>query len=366
MSDVRDVPPLHPVLQVLIVADDLTGALDSAVTLAEAGLSCTVARRPSDIAAAVATRPDVLAVSTASREGGEAAARAAVEQVLAATAEAAPKLLFKKVDSRLKGHVAAELRVVADRTGIRCALVAPAIPAQGRTAEDGRLVGAGIAAAIDIAERFEGSGCGLTIPDAQSDGDLDAALAGVVDGAPTLLVGAAGLAAALARHLAPGGSRAPLDRLATPMLLAIGSRDPITLAQVEALHARRRVGVVEAPGGRVAGRHPADEIVLLQLAGASVELEPGELGARFARTAAELSDEAGALTLFACGGETADAILGELAVGVLCVEGELSPGVPVSRMVAGGRAMRLVTKSGGFGGPDTLVSVVDAAGGAGG
>ena len=33
-------------MRVLIIADDLTGALDSAVTLTRAGLRCVVARRP--------------------------------------------------------------------------------------------------------------------------------------------------------------------------------------------------------------------------------------------------------------------------------------------------------------------------------
>ncbi|PJN95521.1 hypothetical protein CNY89_07990, partial [Amaricoccus sp. HAR-UPW-R2A-40] len=65
--------------------------------------------------------------------------------------------------------------------------------------------------------------------------------------------------------------------------------------------------------------------------------------------------------LFGCGGETADAILGVLGVGVLAVEGEILPGVPVSRMTVDGREIRLATKSGGFGGPETLVSLVDAA-----
>jgi uncharacterized protein YgbK (DUF1537 family) len=67
-------------------------------------------------------------------------------------------------------------------------------------------------------------------------------------------------------------------------------------------------------------------------------------------------------TLLACGGETADAVLGALGVGVLRLDGEILPGVPVSTMLVGGRPMQLVTKSGGFGGPDALVSVLDAAG----
>ena len=351
------------VLQVLIIADDLTGALDSAVTLAAGGLRCTVARRPSDLTAAMETRPDVLAVSTASREGGKAAARAAVDEVLAAAAEATPGWLFKKVDSRLKGHVAAELNALAGRRGIRRALVAPAIPAQGRIIESGRLTGAGIAAPIDVAARFAGSGCDLTIPDTRNDADLDAALAGSAGRAPALLVGAAGLAAALARHLAPGGRGPRLDPFPAPMLLAIGSRDPITLAQVDALRAGRRVAEMRAPGGSLAGPRPAEGVVLLHLVEGGTAREPGEVGARFARAAAELLSKAKARTLFACGGETADGILGELGAGVLMVEGELLPGVPVSRMVADGRDMLLVTKSGGFGGPDTLIAVVDAADG---
>ena len=66
--------------------------------------------------------------------------------------------------------------------------------------------------------------------------------------------------------------------------------------------------------------------------------------------------------MLACGGETADAILCALGQGVLEVEGEILPGVPVSRMVIGQQRLQLVTKSGGFGAKDALVSIVDAAG----
>ena len=69
-------------MRVLIIADDLTGALDSAVALTGAGLRCVVARRPADVPAALRERPDVLSVSTASREGGASAARAAVAAAL--------------------------------------------------------------------------------------------------------------------------------------------------------------------------------------------------------------------------------------------------------------------------------------------
>ena len=74
-------------MRVLIIADDLTGALDSAVTFTGAGLRCVVARRPGDVASALGRRPDVLSVSTASREGNAAAARDAVGAALDAVGD---------------------------------------------------------------------------------------------------------------------------------------------------------------------------------------------------------------------------------------------------------------------------------------
>ena len=236
-------------MKTLIVADDLTGALDSAVTFAGVGLRCTVARRPADIPAAMATAPDVLAVSTASREGSPEAATCAVSHVFDAIGDR-PKLVFKKVDSRLKGHCAAELGMVAARTGIGRAVVTPAIPAQGRATQGGQLSGAGVASPIDVAAIFAEAGVRVEVPDAATDADLDRVVTAAMSGDPVLLVGAAGLAAALARHLRPGARPTPVGNLPAPLLLAIGSRDPITLAQLDAL---RAAGVQElpAPDGRV-------------------------------------------------------------------------------------------------------------------
>jgi uncharacterized protein YgbK (DUF1537 family) len=349
-------------MQVLIIADDLTGALDSAVTLAALGLSCRVARRPSDAAAAAAACPDVLAVSTASREGSAATARAAVNAVFDALAGLSPGIVFKKIDSRLKGHPAAELGIVAERTGTARAMVSPAIPAQGRIIEAGRLSGAGVAAPIDVAAALAGSGLELRVPDARSEADLDGVVAAALAEPPTLLVGAAGLAAAVGRRLRPGAKADGEGRLAAPLLLAIGSRDPITLGQIEALDTAGLVEELAAPDGALPTPPPAgDRPRLLRLVpGNGAAIEPRVAGERFARAVAAVVAAEPAGTLFACGGETADAILGALGVGVLAVEGELLPGVPVSRMLVNGNSMQLVTKSGGFGTRRTLVSMVEA------
>jgi D-threonate/D-erythronate kinase len=345
-------------MKTLIVADDLTGALDSAVTFAGMGLRCTVARRPAAIPAAMATAPDVLAVSTASREGSAETATRSVSQVFDAIGDR-PMLIFKKVDSRLKGHCGVELGMVAARTGIKRAVVTPAIPAQGRATQGGRLSGAGVASPIDVAAIFAGAGVTVEAPDAATNADLDRVVTAAMSGDPVLLVGAAGLAAALARHLRPGARPAPVGSLSAPLLLAIGSRDPITLAQLDAL---RAAGVQEllAPDGRVevpTGGIPHDAL-LLRLVTGDDPFDPRSANALFAASVSEFAKSAGVGTLLACGGETADAILGSLGVGILEVEGEALPGVPVSSMVVGGRRKGLVTKSGGFGAPDALARIV--------
>jgi uncharacterized protein YgbK (DUF1537 family) len=353
-------------MRVLIIADDLTGALDSAVAVAGAGLRCAVARRPDDVAAALAGRPDVLGVSTASREGGAAAARSAVAAALDAALDAAgelPEILFKKVDSRLKGHVADELGALAARAGRGRALAAPAIPAQGRTVSGGWLTGAGIAEPVSVAAAVAARGLEIEVPDTVAESDFDAPLARALAGPPAVLVGAAGLAAALARRLSRHTpAPAPL-RLSPPLLLAIGSHDPITLAQVERLAASRVTPLATAPDGACPPL-PAGRTALVRLtAVAGRRFDPRAAGARFAAGIAQLVRTGEVRTLFCCGGETADAILGALGVGVLHIEGEILPGVPVSRMLVDGRGLQLVTKSGGFGSADALVSVVEAADG---
>ncbi len=111
-------------MQVLIIADDLTGALDSVVAFANRGLRSVVLRHPAAMRGFDFSSVDVVAVSTGSRDGSVEAARAAVAQVVSALGGMRPAHVFKKVDSRLKGHVGAETAVLADGLGLTRLLVA--------------------------------------------------------------------------------------------------------------------------------------------------------------------------------------------------------------------------------------------------
>lgn len=127
---------------VLIVADDLSGAADSAAALAPRA-STAVALR----AAAEWPPADVVSVDTDSRylpAPDAAAACAAVAR------RAAPhSLVYKKIDSTLRGHIGPEtasiLSVLAaggergPGPGRFLAVLAPAFPATGRTVLDGQV-----------------------------------------------------------------------------------------------------------------------------------------------------------------------------------------------------------------------------------
>lgn len=339
--------------RVIIVADDLTGALDSAVAFAGRGFSTLAACSPERLAAALDAGPDVVAVSTSTREADESAAVDVLEAVGDRLAGHGA-ILFKKVDSRLKGHVAAETRVLA-RSRAAVPLVCPAIPRLGRLVVNGMVVGAGVEAPIPVAGAL--GGLAAEIVDSRSDGDLDAALRGPLD--ERLLVGAAGLAEALARLLRPHDADGAQPRLRSPALFAIGTRDPVTLAQVEALIAARpEVEVVSAPNGLAPAAAGSDAALrLLRMVPGEVPVPQDEAAARFAEAAVSMLGFAPAATLVASGGECADAILRRLGIGLLAVEGEILPGIPVSAAFDGGPALRIVTKSGGFGGRETLVAL---------
>ena len=118
-------------LLVGMVADDLTGALDAAAPFAGQGLE-TVVLISLDSDGALPADAEVLCINTASREltDGEAAARVTV--ATRRLAAAGPRRWFKKIDSRLKGHLAAETSAMLAVTGLSRALVAPAEIRNGR------------------------------------------------------------------------------------------------------------------------------------------------------------------------------------------------------------------------------------------
>lgn len=113
----------------LVVADDLTGACDVAAVFAEAGW-------PAFVPVAKGAPPGSLLVyNTQSRELSRARA---VRRIGRLFSRATPALVFKKIDTALRGHVGEELEAILERIPSGVAIVAPAIPEVGRFTREGR------------------------------------------------------------------------------------------------------------------------------------------------------------------------------------------------------------------------------------
>lgn len=118
---------------VVIIADDLSGAAELAGVARGAGLRAEVQTRFDP-----ATPADVVAVDTDSRTMAEGDAVARVREVTERVMAARPDWIYKKTDSVLRGHVAAECRTVAEVAGLSRVLLVPANPNRRRIIRHGR------------------------------------------------------------------------------------------------------------------------------------------------------------------------------------------------------------------------------------
>lgn len=342
------------VAKIAIVADDLTGALDSSVAFADRDLSVVVALRPTGVAQALSAGADVVVVNTASRglSAIEAGQRTA-EVCKAILAAGRPGIVFKKIDSRLKGNVRSEVAAVHHVFGGGPVIVAPSVPDQQRTVDGGAVVGRGVGAPIPIADHVP-DGC--VIIDAATEGQLDALVASV-EWQTAVAVGARGLGRALARYLGHSGQGLGfVPHRAT--LFAIGSADPISNEQMAELADDSRVSIVTAPDGIQADSVPRLP-ALLRTTGAPWP-NPSMVTERFARTVVRAIDELNPQSVVISGGDTALAILDLLGVEIVYPMGEALPGLPWFLVDTETGPLRCVLKSGGFGDGSTLVRLLSA------
>ncbi|HWB31931.1 MAG TPA: 4-hydroxythreonine-4-phosphate dehydrogenase PdxA [Acidobacteriaceae bacterium] len=372
-SETRDAAPSAASLRILpdrilIVADDLTGACDSAAAFLTSGYSVRVLldchRAGSHLQHLSQEAHSVLALNTESRGLSTEQAAACIRECVALLHTHAPQaLLFKKIDSAGRGPIAAEIIAALDASGAAIALVAPSFPATGRTVSGGVLSisdWTGQNSTLPLRELFppEASphiaelpslttdellaailqamenGVRILLCDAASQDDLARLVSAALQlSQPVLLAGSAGLAQALAAQLpGPAQSKAPSSPKIGTTLLFTGSPHPVT--QLQIVHLERASRSLPTP--RLIHRVPDS--------GASAE----------AIAAAFHAQPISALIL--TGGDTAFFVLEALGATVIHLGGEVAPGIPWG-MIEGGVASgcTVITKSGGFGQRSTLL-----------
>jgi uncharacterized protein YgbK (DUF1537 family) len=390
-----------------IVADDLTGAADSAAACRGAGLRARVV-----VGDAWPKAQDLTPVVALSTDSRRLAAEDAAARVRAAVAQAPDKahlIWYKKVDSTLRGNLGAELDAALDTLGRgRIAVVCPAFPAQERGVEDGFLVHSGTPArTVHLASRLREqsarkveevhlatvrsksaelaaalqaaatAGAQILAVDALTHDDLEvilqAARAGLED---PLLAGSAGLAGVVAAELtahwpakAQGASLAPAKGEG-PVLAVVGSGSRMAHAQIAAVQEKdaARVRVLDRTWSTMdlvsAGNRPAgDWLIHLPLPPSDAVLEGPSArveAARLADLSADVVRRLQPATMIVVGGDTATYVMQALGLREMEVVEELLPGVP---LLVGqdrdGRPCTLALKAGNFGDEGTLAQLYD-------
>ena len=339
-------------LSTLILADDITGALDSAVGYSGLNKTVVVARNPEAVPEALKYAPDVLAINTSSRE---VSAKDSARQIQSALSYLNPRAIgevLKKVDSRLKGNIREETEVLIRWfEPVRC-IACPAIPGMGRYVTQGALEGSGVEQPIPVASKFESV---VEVPDVASDADLDKIVKN--NGDRILWIGARGIAFALAR--ASGLQFPAVERLQQPVMIANGSRDPVTQAQMAVL--ANRTSLIDAPDGIAPESYSINPPWVLSISDGGAEISGQEAAIRFAASTVRFVREKKPAALLICGGESAHAILDLFGIAVLKVRAEITPGLPLCEIRTEYGRIQFVTKSGGFGTPTLLAELLEEA-----
>jgi uncharacterized protein YgbK (DUF1537 family) len=345
-----------------LLADDLTGALDTAAEFVGPF-------GPLDVfwsAASIPPNHDRFSIDSGTRERGLDEAFDIAREL--ATLLAGADIAYKKIDSLLRGPWVAELDACL-RTGLWDAcIVAPAFAYQGRRTRAGRQYalaqdGRWSAVGQNIIAQFGQRGMearlaspdgelagGISVFDAETDADLDRiARIGRRYAGRLLWCGSGGLAGALAR----GTDVSLPDTLKRPVLGVFGSDHPSTTAQLVACEGIMvRTAEVRRDLGRIKQR--LDHGIALVKLETHRAVSRAEAAQHFAREITQLGrsiDPPG--TLLIAGGETLKALCVAVGASALQVSGRLEPGVPGSVIQGGSWAgADVISKSGAFGPPD--------------
>ena len=316
----------------LVAADDRTGAFEVAAVFAQVVGPVTVTvDEPVD-------GPCVVDIGSRAKSVADAAR-------VAAEIDASPSSwVAHKIDSTLRGNWAAELLARQRATGRRI-VVLPGWPELGRTCVGGvvyvdgvaignvrdLLAGADLLAdAGELREWLLGERM-IAVCDVPNSDAMHAAAA-VLAAHDVLLAGPAGPlgSAFAARHAGPVAPNAV--NIVDPVLVVCGSANPVSREQLRRLRATRpdvAVLATSVPNGDLHHR------AVLELV-AQARMRVPELQSK---------------TLVIVGGDTAAAWLGDAPQ---LVSGFAAPGMPYIRI---GDTL-VITKAGGFGGPDALVDLL--------
>jgi uncharacterized protein YgbK (DUF1537 family) len=356
-----------------IVADDLTGACDSAVAFTQRGKTVEVLLEEG---AEPSFDEVVWAISTESRDLPAEVAAKRVEVALSRASRTGE--VFKKVDSVFRGNTFVEIRAALDCFSYDLAVLSPAYPAMGRTVRDGvlQVSEAGSKRSINLCAELHEAGVNdiahssgaasrrslrnvveaghrLVLCDAELDADLISTVEEARESAQRVLwIGSGGLAHALASQLPRVEPPQKDCGIEGVVVLFVGSDHAVTQRQIEILKVSIAVSVLETSIEDFSGVLSDSRVVILNVSRLTSEDRVGRVVSRLASH--------GIACCLMTGGDTAALVCRASGAHSLQLTEEFSPGLPQG-VIQGGTLDQLpvVLKSGGFGKEDVLREFVD-------
>ena len=400
---------------ILVLADDFTGALDTGMQFAKCGAATRVITDPGcDF---MTVQAQVLVIDTETRHRLPQEAAQTVARIVRRAVSCGIRFFYKKTDSALRGNAGAEIEALLHESKGSCVHFLPAFPAIGRTVKDGVLYiqGEPVAGSVFGRDPFEpvtesevsailarqtktpvvvrdqaepGSPSrGIVVYNAESDEQLDAVVNSLVlDGETVLLAGCAGLAASLARRVFSGSGQEALPKTQAGMLVVCGSVNEVTRRQI--LTARKagfgyrrlrnreklmdslqtEAGLEEleqlcsdirAEKNFIIDTNDAEDEERAMELGSRLGLGPREVGSRIADTLAYVTGQilkrGTDKILLLTGGDVLYHTMERMKITELTPLAEVSPGVILTCFQYEGTVQYAVTKSGGFGDDQLLV-----------
>lgn len=401
---------------IFIVADDLTGANDSAIQFTKNGFATYVAITANNLDQNQISDYGAVAINTDTRAMPPADAFAAVHQLVKEQRAAFPDAYYyKKIDSLFRGNPVQEIEAVMDAGAFHSAYVVPAFPEGNRSMTQGEILNLG--KTIDVADLFNKEsikkighvaieevrkgkehllafveelkckGCQIILFDGESNADLET-VHSVFEEAKkdVLLCGSAGIASYIKNQSEQTKTNQPQNIREGILLYAIGSRSQVTAKQVR--HLMREgsdlsiaiLNAEEIKQGDAAKevarvldelfKEGLKEECLLVLDSlfeesdfnlkvtAEMETAAKKIMKVIGDIAVQINANKPISKIIATGGDTALEICKTFGASGIILREEILPGVPYGEIVGGDLDGAVIaTKSGGFGEEQALIDI---------
>lgn len=393
-------------LQLLIIADDFTGALDAGVQFASHGANVKVVTDPRyDFTRALSL--DVIVFDAETRHKNFHTAYKIVNNFVKLASKFNIPHVYKKTDSGLRGNIGSELAGAMDALGIDEMAFIPAFPDMKRVTKNGvhYIDGVPVAKSMFGHDPFEPvknsevakiiheqtDKTGIKIYDADTNEDLLRVGKSLLPDKLRLTAGCAGFAGVLAKLLDFNGTAPEIPDMPEKFFMLCGSVNPVTKQQMDyaQAHGFKRIYLngdqklnPSWPGSpecndaalewlcetkdfhAILDANNPDEEIFTENYIKSHELDIEQVRLRISRAVSgagkALLDNGLDAKLMCVGGDTLLALMNAVNIHELIPVCEVAIGVVLTSFEYSGKNYYILTKSGAFGEEDLLVTLAGA------